>query len=62
MRNNIQKNLMMQIETCKRLEKMSRDTGLGQGFLVQYLIDDFYINQFQHSEKSQTSFNFLHSR
>lgn len=60
MKKNIQKNLMMQIETCKRLEQMSRDTGLGQGFLVQYLIDDYFVNHYQHGENVQTSFNFLH--
>lgn len=53
----IQKNLKIQIESSNRLQEISRETGLTQSFIVQYLIDDFAINKYKHSNKDEAAFN-----
>ena len=41
------KCLRMKVETSNRLEEMSKETGFTQAMIVQYLIDDLYINKYK---------------
>ncbi len=56
---NIQKNLMMQPETGKRLSYMSDETGLSQSFITQYLIDEFFTNKFNNKKQDESFFDLL---
>lgn len=59
---NIQKNLMIQPETSNRLKEISEGLNLSQSFLVQYLIDDYYINSFQYRDEGQPLFSLFESK